>query len=538
MMRPKSIYWGIFLGSFFLYLLFSHHLPITDPVESNYVLTAKEMVQTSDWLSPRIYGNVWYDKPVFFYWLTAISFKLFGFSELAARLVPALFAAAGLAFNYWFVSKVSGRSTAFVATVVMGTSLEYVILAKLIITDMVFFVFNCTALAFFYLGYSNKHTAKRWYFGMYVSLALAVLTKGPIGLLLPGLVVIIFIGIQRKWTELKEMSITLGALLFAGVTLPWYGAMYAVHGADFLNTFLGVHNYLRATVSEHPNDNVIYYYFVVFFLSMLPWSALALKGIVKGYKDWRSKSSSVSLFCLIWASVYFGFYSLMATKYLTYIFPIVFPVSILTARYLDQLFVQRDTKTVMYWGAIPCAFLAVGYMVMAGRYLAGAEMAITVTCLLAVMLCIWWQARGKDAKQIFGLLCISQVAFIIILSIGVFPEIAESRSGKDIAGVISEANGSRIGLYQFYSTSSVYYSGNIAVKLQPSETLAVKQPDSLGWSKKYTMPVQTLNGFVGAGKENILIIVPDKVADQFAEEARYLNPKLLKSDEEYRYYTF
>lgn len=228
----------------------------------------------------------------------------------------------------------------------------------------------------------------------------------------------------------------------------------------------------------------------------------------------------------------------MATKYLTYIFPILFPVSILTALYLDQLFEKGDSKTVLYWVGIPLGLLAISYVAIAARYLVGFEFAVTVTCLLAIMLFTWWQAKGRNTKQIFGLLCFCPVAFLLILSIFALPEIAESRSGKAIAGVISDTNGSRVGLYHFYSTSSVYYSGNIAVKIQPEDAVAVKQPGSLGWSKKYTMPVQTLNGFVAAGKENTLIIVPDKIADQFAEEARYLSPKLLKSDEEYRYYTF
>ena len=80
-MASGKMYGGLFLLSFFCYMFFNQAIPITDPVESNYALTAKEMVLTADWISPRIYGNVWFDKPVFFFWLTAIAFQLFGFSE-------------------------------------------------------------------------------------------------------------------------------------------------------------------------------------------------------------------------------------------------------------------------------------------------------------------------------------------------------------------------------------------------------------------------------------------------------------------------
>lgn len=536
--RTRYTYVGIFFVSFFIYLLFSHQMPITDPVESNYTLTAKEMVQTSDWLSPRIYGNVWYDKPIFFYWLTALSFKLFGFSDLAARLVPALFAAFGLAFIYWFVRNVSGRLTAFIATMILGTSLEYVILAKLIITDMVFFVFNSTALAFFYLGYSKLPDKKRWYLGMYISLALAVLTKGPVGLLLPGLVILIFIGLQRKWNELKEISIPIGILLFAGIALPWYGAMYVVHGADFLKTFFGVHNYLRATVSEHPKDNVIFYYFIVFFLTMLPWSAVAAKAILRGYKDLRSKTSPLVLFCLIWSSTYFLFYSLMATKYITYIFPILFPISIVTGLYLTQVLSKGDTRTLAYWCGIPSLLLVIGYIVIAKHYLSGFDLAITITSLLAVILFMCWQIKGKETKQIFGLLCFSQISFFIILSMFVFPAITNDRSGKDMSSVIADLKGSTVGMYQFYSTSSVYYTGKVAVKLQQQNEINSEKVESLDWSKKYTMPAQTLDEFVGTNKEHSVIIVPEKMIRKFMYEAKILNPKLINTVDGFSYYTF
>ncbi|CUH93949.1 putative membrane protein [Propionispora sp. 2/2-37] len=535
--RIFSATWGIFWVSFFLYLLFSHHLPITDPVESNYALTAKEMVTTANWLSPQIYGHAWYDKPVFFYWLTALSFTLFGFCDLAARLVPALFAAAGLVLIYCFTAKITDSSTAFIATMIMGTSLEYVVLAKLIITDMVFSLFNSMALACFYLGYTGRHQAKRWYLGMYVSLALAVLTKGPVGLLLPCFVVIVFIGVQHHWSELKNMSIPVGVLLFAVITLPWYGAMYVVHGSDFLNTFFGVHNYLRATVSEHPRDNVYYYYVVVFLVSMLPWSAITIKAMLKGVKALPSKDFSVNRFCIIWNLAYFTFYSLMATKYVTYIFPMLFPASIVSALYLKQVFAEEQTKVVIYWTGIPLGVLTAAYVALAVWYLRP-ELVLTLTCLLLVVLFIWRQVRGKNAKQIFELFCFCQVVFLIILSIFVFPKIADSRSGKDIAKEIPDIHGSRIGLYRFYSTSSVYYSNNIAVKLEPGAAAKPEQSGMLSWDRKYTMPVQTLSEFMAEDRGQTWIVVPDEAVSRFVKEPKSANPKLIKAVGGYSYYSF
>lgn len=530
-------YWGLFLISFLGYLFFNQAIPITDPVESNYALTAKEMVLSGDWVSPRIYGNVWFDKPIFFYWLTALSFQLFGFSEWAARLAPALFAAVGVVLLYWFASKTVTRRSALLAALIMGTSFEYIVLAKLVITDMVFFVFNCAALGFFYLGYVNMDGTKRWYLAAYVSMALAVLTKGPIGVLLPALVMLLVILLQRNWTELKEMYLLTGVLLFAIVALPWYAAMYTLHGMEFINNFFGVHNYLRATVSEHPKDNVSYYYLAVFLLSMLPWSALAIKALVHGYKELRSRKSPLLLFLFLWIAAYLGFYSLMATKYLTYTFPILFPVAILTASQLERMLAQGQTKKLFYWIGVPVALLMVGYMAAAHRYLVGWELGLATGSLLLFLVFSVWKARNRTAVDVFKLLCLCQAGSYIILSLFLFPIIAESRSGKEIAKSMVDLRVEKIGIYQFYSTSAVFYSGKVAVKLTPRSEVNFRQEEELDWSSKYTMPTQGIADFgENPPLASRLIIVRDKQREQLLPEAAKFNYQLLKSSKGFSYY--
>lgn len=532
--RSKQNYLAVFAISFFCYMFFNHALPITDPVESNYALTAKEMVLTADWLSPRIYGNVWFDKPVFFYWLTAIAFKLFGFSAGAARLAPALFAAAGLVLLYWFSAKIAKQSVAGLAVVIMGTSLEYIILAKLVITDMVFFVFNCAALSFFYLGYIKMDGTKRWYLLAYVCIALAVLTKGPVGALLPGLVMVLFTAAQGNWTELREMFMPAGIFIFAVVALPWYIAMYALHGAAFIDTFFGVHNYLRATVSEHPEYNVSYYYMAVFLLSMLPWSALAVKALLHGCKTVRSNSSPLLLFILTWIVVYFGFYSLMATKYLTYTFPIHFPAALLTAISLEKMLIQGKVTAIAYWVGIPSALLLLGYMVAAYHYLQGLGLIVTAAGLLLVLLFGCWKSRGRSAACVFRILCLCQLASYIMLSLFLFPAMADSRSGKGLAENMAGFGMERIGLYQFYSTSAVFYSGTIAVRLEPSMS-PLPPSGALDWSSKYTMPTQGLDDFMTHSPQS-LIVVPDKQKGLFLLETANFNPQLVKSSTGLNYY--
>lgn len=188
---------------------------------------------------------------------------------------------------------------------------------------------------------------------MYAGLALAVMTKGPIGMLLPGLVILSFLAVKRAWRLLPGLFVPQGILLFILLTVPWYGAMYALYGNDFINTFFGVHNYLRATVSEHPKDNVFYYYFAIFVLSMLPWSALSVKALWLNWQELRRKASPGLTFLFIWIAAYFAFYSLMATKYPTYTFPVLFPLAVLTAISLERMLEQNKSAELLWWVGIP-----------------------------------------------------------------------------------------------------------------------------------------------------------------------------------------
>ena len=117
----------LFLAAVFalLFLAGNELAAVTDTAESNYALTAREMVLSGDWMSPRIYGHYWYDKPIFFYWELALSFAAFGFNEFAARLPSAVFGVASVLYTFWFSSKVYDRKTGWTAALILGTSLEF-----------------------------------------------------------------------------------------------------------------------------------------------------------------------------------------------------------------------------------------------------------------------------------------------------------------------------------------------------------------------------------------------------------------------------
>ena len=294
---------------FLLFMLGNWAIAITDPVESNYTLTAVEMLRSGDYISPRIYGNYWYDKPAFFYWELIAAYKLMGVNEFASRFFPGVFGVLGLMMTYGFARKLYDRKTGLMAAGILGTCFEYWLLSKTVITDLTLFVFFNAVLIFFFWGY--RRGQRNYYYLCYLFAGLATLDKGPIGLLLPGFVLTVFLCIRRDFKEFLYLRLPTGLVLYALVAGSWYYMMYTIHGMDFINNFLGVHNFLRATQSEHPRWDVWWYYTMIFFAGCLPW-------------------------CWTWALVVNVFYQCMATKYTTYTLPALLPIAILMARYLYQ----------------------------------------------------------------------------------------------------------------------------------------------------------------------------------------------------------
>lgn len=452
--------------SLFLFFLGNGVLFITDPVESNYVLTAKEMVQANNYMSPQIYGNYWYDKPIFFYWELIAAFKLFGISEWSARLFPAIFGIMGLYMTYGFTTYLYNRKTALVASLVLGTSFEYWLISKTVITDMTLFVFFSASLISFYLGYKEN---RKFYWGAYGFAALAVLTKGPIGLLLPGLIAVLFIAVKRDFKAFLSMKWCSGLLLFAAIGAPWYIYMYDMHGMDFVMVFLGVHNVLRATVSEHPNVDVWYYYTGIFIIGFFPW-VFTLPAAFRKYWKKHQGRAAVSLsvlkyelksmddrtiFLVIWAATVFFFFQNMATKYTTYTLPYMMPIAILMARFL-----VNHVKTVRY--------MVVGNL----------SLYAVLTFLVAVPYCMTYSG-GPISEAV----------------------VAITKPGDTVVS------------YGDYRTSAVFYSNHLIYRVAKAEDIPELKPSAMNWNNKNVMPFiaeEEVNN-----KDHIVAVVSNKKEQEF-----------------------
>ena len=248
---------ALFLLTVLSYGFYNAYLPITDPVESNYVLSAITMLKHNSWISPMIYDQVWYDKPPLTYWALMITYKLFGISDFTSRIPNTLVAGASVAFMYHIVYRMSKNvSISVLCAILLMSTLQFWYISHAVITDGFLFFFSLAIFGYSYLAFAknDKYSIVK----AYGAAALAVVTKGPVGIVLPGLILLLFIAI--RWftkkdnddysldKDIKLLFNPLGIFLFIILASPWYIAMYSIHGQEFISGFLGLHNMERALV--------------------------------------------------------------------------------------------------------------------------------------------------------------------------------------------------------------------------------------------------------------------------------------------------
>lgn len=474
-------------------------MPVTDPVESNYALTAKEMLLSGDWLSPQIYGQYWYDKPIMIYWLIAGAFKLFGMNDFTVRLPSAVFGALSVGLFYQLIRSFAGRRMfALYGACILETSLLFWPVAHGIITDVVLLFATIGTLGYGYYGLMRDKAA---YIAVaYGFAAFGMLTKGPVALVLPGILLLIFAISMRSWSMVKRLFSWQGILTFIIIGAPWYLYMYSVHGKDFLDGFLGLNNVVRATQSEHPEDNVWWYYLAIFPLASLPWTGAVIYGMISG---WKQKLPFYKFSMIAgWGTILF--YSLMATKYPLYTYISLIPFSILGA--VGVIKATRPGKSRKLWWVILGPALLLWIALTVGSFFVkwGFWYLLYVFVILSILLSLHF-LRTKN-RYVFPIIITVGTMLITSITIheGLVP-VMKNRSSVDLLPIVATYK-EDVYFYNSYSTSLVYYTDVHAVKINAG----VEKNRSAAWNGKYRMEQVSESEFkslVDSGKP-LLLVVP------------------------------
>lgn len=343
-----------------------------DPDEGRSGLIAREVLASGNLLTLRWGGKPYYDKPALFFWLVALALKLLGLSEFAVRLPSALAATLTVGSVYAFGWLSRDWRWGFWSALVLATSLEFVALGRFGNMDMVFTFFFTSALLYFLAWYRDRSGRRIWPF--YAFMALALLTKGPVGILLPCLILAVSLAWSRRWAVVREMRLGQGVAIILAVAGPWY-VLAAARDPYYMWTFLWKHNFLRFVVSQpginHPEP--LYYLLLILLGGFLPW-VLFLPAV--GYSRWRD-ADETKIFLLVWAAAVVVFFSLSRNKLGTYILPAFPPLALLTGDALRWFIAGPDENprqqawilgSSFFWLALLLFISPLSEMLVGSRY--------------------------------------------------------------------------------------------------------------------------------------------------------------------------
>ncbi len=409
-------------------LLFTFMLgnrPLSVPDEGRYVEIPREMVASGNYLTPRLNGVKYFEKPVFFYWLEAFSIKLFGLNEFTLRLWPALFALVGCLAVAVAGARLFGRRTGLLSAAVLATSLLYYGLGRAIILDMPVSIMLTLALLSFLIGTHEVPGLKRrlslWSF--YTFAALAVLTKGLIGIIIPVMVIGSWVLLLGDWRTLKALYLPSGLTLFLLIAAPWH-IMVGIANPEFYQFYFIHEHFQRYLTTTHGRYQPFWYFLPIIALGLFPWTAFLLQAIKHSIPStWRERHEHRdTLFLLLWAGLVFLFFSASGSKLAPYILPIFPPLALLIGRYLAAAWDSRDypgLRAGYAIAAIASLLLAVAFLILPYFWPISAEVQLlgayryTIALTLAIGGAVaWGLMRSRGLRWAFIALAMTSALFL------------------------------------------------------------------------------------------------------------------------------
>jgi len=333
-MKDKR-FWLLVVLSLILLVLPNGLYTAFDKDEPKYLEAAREMVVNGDYITPYYNYQYRFDKPILVYWLIAVGYKLFGVNEFAGRLFISLFGVLTVALLYFWLSRTKDKNFAFWSSLVLLSLLDFIVMSSVAMPDIVLTFFISATLVFFYLGYERKN--KRDYLLSFLFSGLATLTKGPVGIVLPGLIIFAFLILKRKLIQtVKGIPWKAGIIILLATILPWYGAVLYQHGYEFFKEFIIFHNIDRflSKIPGHPTE--WWYYLANYFWLYLPFSFFFLFAVLKAWNEKEFVTDRVLLFSFCWFFGVFLFFQTAHTKLAHYLLPSFPPFAVITTWYLTK----------------------------------------------------------------------------------------------------------------------------------------------------------------------------------------------------------
>jgi 4-amino-4-deoxy-L-arabinose transferase-like glycosyltransferase len=508
LLRDLSILTVIFGSAFFLLL---GRAGLIEPDEGRYSEIPREMLEKSDFVTPTLNYVGYFEKPPLHYWLNALSFKIFGMNEFAARLTGTLAGLLTVLLVYHTGRKLFGRREGLFSAFILGTSTGFLAQSRINLTDMTLTFCLSAALCCFIIAADDLERHKgRYYYSFFLFSSLAVLTKGLIGIVFPAGIIIIYLAKTRRWYLLKEMRLTGGIGLFLVVTVPWF-VLVSLRNPEFARFFFIHEHFERFLTKVHGRYQPFWFFLPILLLTMLPWSFYAVRAVARAWSERRHQDGERLIFLLIWAAFIFLFFSASHSKLIPYILPVFPPLAILTGKMFSDVMDREQQKMFGPENVILGTLLAVmavlaviyphvrdlahvlsgsglvrpGSSILTKQPILSPAGGVVVACLaLSMAVVIWLAGRKKEMLILFTGLCISSY-LLETIGIQAFMEGIEfKKSSKELALLAQQATAQGGCLASFgYEQSLPYYAGKrvIVVGDRGELEFGSRQGDQTAW---------------------------------------------------------
>ncbi|MBL8793583.1 MAG: glycosyltransferase family 39 protein [Planctomycetia bacterium] len=465
--------------------------------EGHNAQAAREMLEAGTWITPTFNYQLRVDKPALLYWLQMCGYLTLGIDEFSARLPSALAAVVTVLLTYFLGRRCFDPGTALLGAIVLATSLLFSGSAHFANPDALLNACNVLTFLLFWIGWQDGHA--RWLGWVGISTGIGFLAKGPVAVVLPASVVILFLLWTRQLRRLFSPRILLGWMLFALVAIPWFALVGSETKGEYLRGFFLKHNRDRFLAPMEGHSGPIIYHVGSLLLGFLPWSVFLGPTLWCVWQAWRkSRTASAEApnstpnesmpgeskrdlvpamqFLACWIAVYFVFFSISRTKLPNYILPIYPPVALLTAWFLEGW--RRGELNVPRWLmnlSLACwALVGVGtsiglvvaggvfnLAVLKGRSMPGLENGVFLGLLPVLGAAAAWLCWKRQATVgMLGSLTVSAALFVFSLMTWGAATLDMHKAPRTL---VTQADARqldrevRIGCYGWYQPSLVFY---------------------------------------------------------------------------------
>ena len=335
------------------------------PDEGRYAEIAREMAASGDFVTPRLNDLKYFEKPPLQYWATALAIKGFGLNDFTARAWPLVAGVFGLLLTWLAGRALASPKVAWVAASALGAMCYYFFIAHINTLDMGLTAFMTLTLVGMLRGFGiegqSSATTRRWMLAAWAGAALAFLSKGLIGIVLPGAIFVLYLLISRQWSLLRRLEWWRGPLVFSLIALPW-PLLVQSRNPEWANFFFIYEHFERFASEEHDRPGALLYFVPLVIIGLMPWTPALLKLLNR--RSWLSAGSTcaratlnVPLFLALWCLFIFTFFSLSKSKLPSYLLPITPAAALLLAPILIESSPRAFRRLLLLFASVPALLL-------------------------------------------------------------------------------------------------------------------------------------------------------------------------------------